>query len=97
MPPLLPRSFGRVSRILSPDSGPSLNRARTFLVGLGIFWVVVGVVTMGTTSTTFKTCDFTSTALNDICSDGQTLAVWSLVTAALRELSVCDSLPSATR
>lgn len=52
---------------------------------------------MGTTSTTFKTCDFTSTALNDICSDGQTLAVWSLVTAALRELSVCDSLPSATR
>ena len=55
------------------------------LVIVSIVWIVVGVQTMGVTSGVFKTCNQAKATLAAICSDAQTLAIFSLVTGALRK------------
>ena len=55
-------------------------------VGLIILWVVTGVKTTGVTSGTFKDCNTISVAaVQGLCGDAQTLVLFSLLTAGIRE------------
>lgn len=60
--------------------------------GVGVFWIIVGVKTMGITGGAFKNCAAVDTTLAGLCTDAQTLMIFSIVTGALRESLVCGLL-----
>ncbi|KAI0742859.1 hypothetical protein C8Q80DRAFT_1123012 [Daedaleopsis nitida] len=57
-----------------------------WMLGLIVVWIVVGVKTMGVTSSTFKTCTFDNATLSGVCTDAQTLVVFALLSAGVLAL-----------
>ena len=58
-------------------------------MSLIIIWVVTGVKTTGVTSGTFKDCSTISVAaVQGLCGDAQTLFLFSLLTAGIRESAI---------
>ncbi|KAI0744605.1 hypothetical protein C8Q76DRAFT_789110 [Earliella scabrosa] len=57
-----------------------------WMLALAIVWIIVGVKTMGITNSTFKTCTFDNPTVVALCTNAQTIVLFSLISGAILAL-----------